>query len=218
MGAHSRRHFTLSALAFLAAIAPAWATDIEVTGLFANKAMVSINGGPPRVMSVGQSSPEGVKLISADSSGAVFEMDGQRKKVGMGQRIATSFASGAKPTVKLVADSNGHFSTVGSINGRPIRFMVDTGATMVSFSTNTARQLGIDLSGASQGAVSTAGGVVRAWKVTLDNVKVGAISLNLVEATVVDNLPDGFALLGNSFLNRLQMSREGNVLTLTQSY
>lgn len=210
------RHFTFALLALAAT--PALATDLEVTGLFANKAMVSINGGPPRVMSAGQTSPEGVKLISADSTGAVFEVDGQRRKVGMGQSISTSYASGSKPTVKLVADSGGHFSTVGSINGRPIRFMVDTGATMVSFSTNTARQFGIDLSGAPQGAVSTAGGMVRAYKVTLDNVKVGPISMNLVEATVVDNLPDGFALLGNSFLSRLQMSREGNVLTLTQTY
>lgn len=219
MGTQASRHFTLSILTWLlAASAPAWATDIEVTGLFANKAMVSINGGPPRVMSAGQTSPEGVKLISADSGGAVFEVEGQRRKVGMGQRIATSFAGGGKPTVKLVADSGGHFSTMGSINGRPIRFLVDTGATMVSFSSNTARQFGIDLARAPQGMVSTAGGMVRAWKVTLDNVKVGAISLNFVEATVVDNLPDGFALLGNSFLSRVQMNREGNVLTLTQTY
>lgn len=217
MGAQSSRHFILSILSCLAAT-PAWGTDIEVTGLFTNKAMVSINGGPPRVMSAGQTSPEGVKLISADSSGALFEVDGQRRKVGMGQRIATRFADGAKPTVKLVADSGGHFSTTGSINGRPIRFLVDTGATLVSFSANTARQLGLDLTHAPQGTVSTAGGLVRAWKVTLDNVKVGAISLNLVEATVVDNLPDGFALLGNSFLSRVQMSREGEVLTLTQNY
>ncbi|MCL6554824.1 MAG: TIGR02281 family clan AA aspartic protease [Burkholderiales bacterium] len=217
MGKGIRRHFNRFLL-FLLAAAPAWATDIEVSGLFANKAMVSINGGPPRVMSVGQTSPEGVKLISADSAAAVFEVDGQRKRVAMGQRIATAYAGGAKPTVKLVADAGGHFSTTGSINGRPIRFLVDTGATLVSFSTNTARQMGIDLTRAPQGAVSTAGGMVMAYKVTLDNVKVGPISLNFVEATVVDSLPDGFALLGNSFLSRLQMSREGNVLTLTQNY
>lgn len=210
-------HFTTAACLLLCAL-PTMATDIEVTGLFSGKAMVSIDRGPARVMSVGQTSPEGVKLISADSTGAVFEVDGQRRRVGMGQSISTSYASGSRPTVKLVADSGGHFSTVGSINGRPIRFMVDTGATMVSLSTNTARQFGIDLGRATQGAVSTAGGVVRSYNVTLDNVKVGPISLNFVEATIVDNLPDGFALLGNSFLSRVQMSREGNVLTLTQTY
>jgi len=211
--------YSMSALAaFLTAVPNALATDIEVTGLFSNKAMVSINKGNPRVMSAGQTSPEGVKLISADSTGAVFEVDGVKKKVAMGQSISTSYASGSKPTVKLVADGGGHFSTTGSINGRPIKFMVDTGATMVSFSTNTARQFGIDLNRASQGAVSTAGGVVRSYSVTLDNVKVGSISMNYVEASIVDGLPDGFALLGNSFLSRLQMSREGNVLTLTQTY
>lgn len=205
-------------LAMLSAAPITQATDLEVTGLFSNKAMVSINRGRPHVMSAGQTSPEGVKLISADSTGAVFEIDGQKKKIGMGQSISTSYAANAKPTVKLTADGGGHFSTMGSINGRPIKFMVDTGATMVSFSTNTAQQFGIDLKRANQGAVSTAGGVVRAYSVTLDNVKVGGISMNYVEASIVDGLPDGFALLGNSFLSRLQMSREGNVLTLTQTY
>lgn len=211
--------YSMSALlALLTAASSACATDIEVSGLFSNKAMVSINKGRPKVMAAGQTSPEGVKLISADSSGAVFEVDGQKKKIGMGQSISTSYASDSKPTVKLTADGGGHFSTMGSINGRPIKFLVDTGATMVSFSTNTAQQFGIDLRRANQGAVSTAGGVVRAYSVTLDNVKIGGISMNYVEASIVDGLPDGFALLGNSFLSRLQMSREGNVLTLTQTY
>lgn len=211
--------YSMSALlAMLTVATNTSATDIEVTGLFSNKAMVSINKGRPKVMAAGQSSPEGVKLISADSTAAVFEVDGVKKKVGMGQSISTSYASGSKPTVKLTADGGGHFSTHGSINGRPIQFLVDTGATMVSFSTNTARQFGIDLNRASQGAVSTAGGVVRAYSITLDNVKVGSISMNYVEASIVDGLPDGFALLGNSFLSRLQMSREGSVLTLTQTY
>jgi aspartyl protease family protein len=211
--------YFMSALLALAVVAPsALATDIEVTGLFSNKAMVSINKGRARIMSAGQTSPEGVKLISANSSGAVFEVDGQRRTIGMGQSISTSFASSSKPTVKMVADTGGHFSTMGSINGHPIRFMVDTGATMVSFNTAVAQQMGIDLSKASQGAVSTAGGIVRSYRVMLDSVKVGDISMNYVEASIVDNLPGEFALLGNSFLSRVQMNREGTILTLTQTY
>ncbi len=214
--------YSMSALAALLIYAggtgSAWATDIEVTGLFSNKAMVSINKGNPRVMAAGQTSPEGVKLISADSTAAVFEVDGVKKKIGMGQSISTSYAAGSKPTVKMVADGGGHFSTTGSINGRPIKFLVDTGATMVSFSTATAERFGIDLKKAQQSAVSTAGGVVRSYNVTLDNVKIGGISMNFVEASIVDGLPSDFALLGNSVLSRLQMSREGNVLTLTQTY
>lgn len=211
--------YSMSALLALLSVATgASATDIEVTGLFSNKAMVSINKGRAKVMSAGQTSPEGVKLISADSTGAVFEVDGAKKKIGMGQSISTSYAAGSKPTVKMVADGGGHFSAMGSVNGRPIKFLVDTGATMVSFSTATAQQFGIDLNKASKSAVSTAGGVVRSYTVMLDNVKVGNISMNFVEASIVDGLPSDFALLGNSFLSRLQMSREGNVLTLTQTY
>lgn len=202
------------------AIAPglSFATDVEITALFGGKAMVIINGGKPRMLAVGQTSPEGVKLVSANSSGATLEIDGKRQTLGMGQSISTTVRASAKPTVKLVADGGGHFNVVGSVNGRPINFTVDTGATMVSFSTATAQQFGIDLTRARQGAVSTAGGMVRAYSVTLDSVKVGDISMNFVEATIVDGLPPGFALLGNSFLSRLQMQREGNVLTLTQTY
>ena len=210
--------YSMSVIAALLSAGNAWATDIEVTGLFSNKAMVSINKGNPRVLSAGQTSPEGVKLISADSTGAVFEVDGQKKRVAMGQSISTSYASGTKPTVKLVAGTGGHFTTVGSINGVPINFMVDTGATMVSISTRTAQRMGIDLRNAESGMTSTANGPSLAHKVTLNNVKVGSISLNFVEALVSDGMSDNFSLLGNSFLSRLDMKREGEVLTLTQNY
>jgi aspartyl protease family protein len=208
----------MSAVLTLLSSAAAFATDVEVTGLFNNKAMVSINRGNPRVMSAGQTSPEGVKLISADSTGAIFEVDGEKKKIGMGQSISTNYASGSKPTVKLTAGPGGHFTTGGSINGVPVNFMVDTGATMVSISTRTAQRMGVDLKTAQAGMTTTANGTAVAYKVTLTNVKVGAISLNLVEALVSDGMSDSFALLGNSFLSRLDMKREGEILTLTQNY
>ncbi len=202
----------------LGASGPVWATDIEVTGLFNNKAMVSINGAPPRVMSAGQTSPEGVKLISANSSAATFEIDGKRRTLGMGQSISTATATGARPSVKLLADRGGHFHTFGSINGRPIKFMVDTGATTIALSTTQAHALGLDLRGAERGGVATASGYARAQRIVLDSVKVGDITLNLVEAVVIDNMPGDVALLGNSFLSRLEMKREGQYLILTKTY
>ena len=144
---------------------------------------------------------------------------GKKQTLGMGQSISTSSgSSGSKPTIKLTADGGGHFTSGGSINGRQIKFLVDTGATTVAISTRTAQAMGIDLRKASVGASSTAAGVVRSYRVTFDSVKVGDISLNFVEGTILDGMQDDFALLGNSFLSRLDMKREGTVLTLTKNY
>lgn len=213
------RFYILSGLAWLlAATSVAHATDIEVAGLFNGKAMVSINGSPAKVMTAGQTF-KNVKLINATSSAATFEVDGKKQTLSMGQSISTAVGnSGSKPTIKLTADGGGHFSTAGSINGRSIHFLVDTGATTVAISTRTAQAMGIDLRKASLGASSTAAGVVRSYRVTFDNVKLGDISLNFVEGTVLDGMQDDAALLGNSFLSRLDMKREGTVLTLTKNY
>ena len=72
------RYFMVVASAWLILIATAHATDVEISALFNGKAMLSINSGNPRVLSVGQTSPEGVKLLSANSSGAVLEIDGKK--------------------------------------------------------------------------------------------------------------------------------------------
>lgn len=213
------RFLILSGLAgLLLAANLAQATDIEVAGLFNGKAMVSINGSPPKVMSVGQTL-QNVKLLNATSSAATFEVEGKKQTLGMGQSISTAAGNpGSKPTVKLSADGGGHFHSGGSINGRPIHFLVDTGATTVAISVRAAQAMGIDLRKATLGASNTAAGVVRTYRVTFDNVKLGDISLNFVEGSVLEGMPDDFALLGNSFLSRLDMKREGTVLTLTKNY
>lgn len=214
----NRLHILAGISCLLAAVSGAQAADIEVVGLFNGKAMVSINSSPAKVISVGQT-VQSVKLISASSSGAVFEVDGKKQNLGMGQSISTSAGySGSKPTIKLTADGGGHFNSGGSINGRSVRFLVDTGATTVAISTRTAQAMGIDLRKARMGAAATASGVVRSYNITFDNVKVGDISLNFVEGTILDGMPDDQALLGNSFLSRLDMKREGTVLTLTKNY
>lgn len=193
------------------------AAELNVTGLFSNKAMVSIDGGKPRIMAAGESKG-GVKLISANSNGATFEIDGKRQTLGMGQSISSSFAGGEKPVVKLTADGNGHFSTLGSINGYTTRFLVDTGATTVALSTSEAKRMGIDYQNGERGASSTANGVVPVYKVMLHNVKVGDISLNMVEATVIEGAGLPVVLLGMTFLTRVEMHRENSVLTLTKQY
>lgn len=200
----------------------ALAADVSVVGLFADKAVIVIDGGKPRTLSVGQTSPEGVRLIRADRNAAVIEFQGQRQTLapGDGSRVGGNVAStgSSGPSVTLTADASGHYQTLGQINGGTVQFMVDTGATVIAISSTTARQLGLNYLNGQRGYTQTANGRATAYKVTLDTVKVGDITLHAVEAVVLegDNLP--VALLGMSFLNRTEMKRDGQALTLIRRF
>lgn len=203
----------------IAAVLPsanAMATQINVTGLFKDRAMVMINGGKPRVLAAGESE-QGVRLVAADAQSATFEVDGKRRVLSMGQTYAGSGGS-AKPVVSLNADGRGHFFTTGTINGRSIDFMVDTGASSVAISSREADRLGIDYRSGQRGWVSTANGMTAAYRVLLNNVRIGGISLNMVPGMVLEGDGMSVALLGMSFLNQLDMKREGTIMTLTQRY
>ena len=195
--------------------ANAHATSVSVMGLFKDKAIVSIDGGKARTMRAGENI-QGVKLISADSNEARFEVDGKRRALGMGQSFAGS-ATNQRASVSLTADSRGHFAAAGSLNGYPVTFLVDTGATSIAINADEARRMGLNYKATQPGGVSTAAGVVPAWRVVFNTVKVGSITLNQVDGLVVEtglNVP----LLGMSFLNRMEMKRDGQTMTLTQRY
>jgi aspartyl protease family protein len=212
------RYFSLAPLFFPIAAPQAHATDAVVTGLFPGKAVVIVNGGRPQVLSVGQKTPEGVRLISADSRSAVLEIDGKARTLGMGEAISVASASpSGKQKVVLTADSQGHFVTLGSINGAPTRFLVDTGASFVSLGSAEAKRLGISYLRGERGMMQTANGAVPAYRVILDTVRVGDIALNRVEG-VVNESDMPVVLLGMSFLSRVEMKREGTSLTLTRQY
>jgi aspartyl protease family protein len=202
----------------------AHANDITVAALFTGKAVLVVNGGAPRTISVGQSTPEGIRLISADSSSAVIEFQGKRQTLTLGGsgRLGGGgpVGSGGSSTgsVTLTADSQGHYMTLGQINGGTVQFMVDTGATAIAMSSTRARQLGINYVNGQRGFTQTANGRAAAYRVTLDTVKIGDITLHAVDAVVLegDNLP--IVLLGMSFLNRTEMKRDGQSLTLIKRF
>jgi aspartyl protease family protein len=198
------------------AAAPAYPADVTVVGLYPGKAVVQINGAAPRTLAIGQKTAEGVALMSVDRSSATFDIDGKRRTLMLGQQHATA-ATGSSKAVTLMADARGHFVTDGQINGGAVRFVVDTGATLVSLSGADAQRLGIDYRTGQAGSVTTANGTAAAWRVKLDTVRVGDITLNNIDAAVIENqaMP---VLLGMSFLNRTDMRREGPMLTLTKRF
>ncbi len=113
----------------------------------------------------------------------------------------------------MTASSGGHFTPAGAINGQAVRFVVDTGATLVSMGKDEALRLNLDLSGARNGVSQTANGPVAVQIVVLDRVRVGEVEINNVGAVVMPQ-PLPFVLLGNSFLSRFQMRRDNDGMRL----
>lgn len=192
---------------------------IIVNGLFQDKAIVTIDG-KQRVLKKNKASPEGVKLIEADSEAAVIEVDGNRKTYTLGEHIGSSFK---KPTsgkkLILTPDSGGMYNITGSINGSSVSFVVDTGATLVSMNSNVAKRLGIDYKIIGRESQSyTASGKSKIYVVNLKKVRVGDIELQNVKGAVHEGSFPVITLLGMSFLSKLDMKREGRLMELEKKY
>ena len=192
------------------------APRIEVQALFGGKAIVMIDG-QRRTLSIGQTSPEGVKLIDADSKQAVLEVDGQPTTYKPGGAISLSYAKPEHHEEKIYADDRGMFRSVGAINGRSVRFLLDTGATTVAMNKSQAKQLGVDyrMNGESV-IISTASDNVKGYRVRLKSVSLGKIKQRNVEAMVIDGDHPGPILLGMSFLGKLKVEKAGDIMKIRQ--
>ena len=205
-------------LFFAALPAVAGAADITLFALFKDKAILHVDGAR-RVLAIGAESPEGVKLVSTDTQAeeAVVELKGKRETLRLGM-VVSAFQSAARESVTLFADTSGFFHAEGSINGAAVTFLVDTGANTIAINSATARRAGIDYTKGRAGTARTASGYTRMYGIKLDTVKVGEIVLRNVEAGVIDGPQPETPLLGMSFLNALEMKRDGNKMELTRRY
>jgi aspartyl protease family protein len=211
------RNSSLSLLALAVFGAPALAADVTLVGLIGAKAIVVIDGGAPRTLAPGQKTAEGVLLLGTEKDAASFEIDGRKRTLRMGQPYSAAARAG-RQNVTLSADVRGHFVTTGSINGGSVRFLVDTGATLVTLPASEAKRLGIDYLRGQRGQMQTANGVAAVYRITLDTVRVGDIEVNGVDAVVSEGGAMSVNLLGMSFLNRMEMQRDGQSMTLTKRY
>ena len=209
----------LAGLALFLANALAAAADINVVALTSGKAVVIINNGKPLTLAAGQVSPEGVRLIGATTESATFEVAGKRQTLTMGQSISIGGGPVSAQRATLIADTGGHFVTIVTINGISMKFMVDTGASLVTLSSGDARRAGINYLSGQKAVLQTANGTTAAFRVKLDTVRLGDITLNDIDGVVVEGSVMGeLGLLGLSFLNRLNMRREGSTMTLTRRF
>ena len=192
----------------------AHAQTVSLSGSMGNKALLVIDG-TPRTIAVGNEQA-GVKLVSVNPAEAVVEINGKRAVLTQGGtpvNLGGAASAGSGSQVVLNASSGGHFVSSGSINGKTVRFMVDTGATFISISQQEADRIGLNYKSGPRGYSQTANGPVQVYRTTLDSVRVGDVQVFNVDAVVMP-MPMEMVLLGNSFLSRFQMRRDNDVMRL----
>lgn len=216
---HPRRRRAVAALAVLAALPgwplPAAAQSVQLQGMLgASKALLVIDG-QIQTVAVG-ATVKGVTLRSLAADEAQVLVGGRPVVLRLGASPVSlgGAAGGAGGTeIVLPAGPGGHFLANGSINGKSARFMVDTGATLIALGASDAQRLGLKYEGGRRGMASTAGGNVPVYEVRLNSVRIGDVEVYDLAAGVVQ-APMPYILLGNNFLARFNMRREGDTMRL----
>jgi aspartyl protease family protein len=211
-----RRSFVANAWAIALALSPAiaWATEVHIVAVTPGRsASVLIDGAAPLTVEVGETA-DGVTLVSADSDGATVRVHGVVQTLPLEihePEAAGAIASGS--TIKMSADPSGHFLAKGAVNGRSVRFLVDTGASLTTLSRAQAKQIGLRYRHGAPARAATANGPVDGWLIELDSVRVGDVTVRNVDAMVI-NAELSVGLLGMSFLDRFDMQQQGTKLVL----
>lgn len=202
----------------LGLVAPsAAAQSVSLAGSMGNGRALLMIDGQPQTLAVGASA-RGVTLRRLGDGEAEVEVAGQRRVLRLGAAPAqvgggAGEAASAGQVIVLPASQGGHFVAQGQINGRQVQFVVDTGATNVALSQSEANRIGLDWKNGPRSLTQTANGTVPVHQVMLSSVKIAGIEVANVRATVVPaEMP--MVLLGNSFLDRFAMRRDGDIMRL----
>ncbi|MGB0494821.1 MAG: retropepsin-like aspartic protease family protein [Kangiellaceae bacterium] len=197
--------------------------QLKVIALFKNAVMINYNG-KQKMLRKGQSLNKNIKLLSADSHGAVFIIDGKKTEMGLHDSRVSEVPTNVngvkdKFSISIPMNHMGMFQTSGSINGVPISFLVDTGATLVAMSEQNAKKIGLQYKLYGKKSItSTAAGNTRTWIIPLKKVSVAGLELTNVYGAVVEKMDIDQVLLGMSFLRQLKMNNDGQILKLTKKY
>jgi len=199
-------------------VQPAWSQTVSLAGLSAGKALLVINGAPPRFVGTGES-VSGVRVLSVTPDSAVVDVLGDRRTLhlGEGPLAAAPVEHQGAHRIVLVADASGHFTGHLQVNGKTLPFLLDTGATNMVLSEAQAQQIGLSLAGGQATPFRAANGAGTGQAVTINSVHIEDVTAFNVDALVIPSaLP--YVLLGNSFLTRFSMQRENDRMILEQRY
>ncbi|MEQ8691601.1 MAG: retropepsin-like aspartic protease [Pseudomonadales bacterium] len=189
-------------------------TPVEVLALYKDRAVIRLQG-EQTMLKVGETSDFGVTLLSADPHMAKVRFQDRLYELKISNKVSSRFSSPSVRTVRLNEDSIGQYRSRGAINGQPVSFLVDTGASAVAISQRQAEQIGLNYQRGQRGQVTTAQGVANAFFVNLDEVSLGGITVRGVQAMIIEGEYPLEVLLGMSFLNKVKMQNEAGVLMLS---
>jgi aspartyl protease family protein len=204
----------------LVVAATAQGQSVTLSGMVGSKALLIVDGSAPKIVASGDTF-QGVKVLSTQGDSAVLMVGGKRLNVRVGDAPASvgeqsgSKSSGSK--IVLTAGDGGHFLTAGSINGKSVQFMVDTGATTVAMGAAEAKRMGIDYAAGKPVRMNTANGQALGYLLTLNSVRIGDVEVQNVEAIVAQQAMP-YVLLGNSFLTRFSMRRDNDQMVLERRF
>jgi len=196
------------------------ARQIVLQGILGNKALLLING-QRQMMSVKDTTRQGVRVLRIAEEQVDVEIDGKRRRLRLGDSYSVTGRYKVRESTEVIISksNNGMYSTVGSINGLPVSFLVDTGATSVAMSAQHAKRLAIDFRVTGEPTfVGTASGVSEAYRVMLDTVTVGDITQHNVQAVVIDGNFPIQVLLGMSFLGQLEIQRDSKIMRMKKKF
>lgn len=190
--------------------------SIALAGMLGSKALLVVDGGEPRAVGPGETH-RGVKVLSVTRDEATVEVLGARRLLRLGESPVALGSSGSGKRIVLMADNQGHFINTGTINGKPMKYMVDTGASVVAIGKPDAERMGIKVDDSQKVIMSTANGSATGWRVRLNSVRLGDVEVLGVTAVI---MPEGmpFVLLGNSFLTQFQMTRTNDQMVLEKRH
>jgi aspartyl protease family protein len=193
------------------------APSISVVGLFKDVVIVQLSD--QRMMLKKGKRKHGLLLISSDAKSALIEFEGEKERYYLKTGVGGQYIQPEFSEVVIAKNAQRRYYTAGSINGLPVSFVVDTGATDIAMNRRQATKLGIDyrLVG-EKGQAVTASGVTRSYFIQLERVKIGDIELKHVDAMVIDGDFPVTTLLGMSFLERVEMTEKNGVLRLRKKF
>lgn len=128
-------------------------------------------------------------------------------------RTAESYVGDDRIEVRIERNRAGHYVTDGTIEGRRVTFLLDTGATAVVVPEADADRLGLERG--MRIPIRTASGIDHAWLTQIDRLEIGPLTWRDVEGAIAPGL-DGTVLLGMSALARVEMAQRDGILVLTQ--
>ena len=170
----------------------------------------------PIALSVESANFDGLLKSAVGGQAAMSKTQPDCNLAAVPNKPATPQPLGRK--VVVAADARGHFTSTFKLNGRQVDGMIDTGATLVAINTSTARRIGISLNASDfRHEVNTANGTIKAAVVTIDRLQIGKITVESVQAVVLDDKALRTNLIGMSFLQRLEKYQvENGTLLLVQ--